>query len=307
MLNAKNPEVMTELANNSDLAALCSLDNFIKTGEYYIEYNGCPVFYDYSYNEFGVIKKHVIMSLNNQYICGAIATCRNPLPDKYLFAVRNAYVSGSFVADSPSVSFECICRLLNLKNEMQVGEAFGCGDIFIEDYSEDSYIHYKRGMKIPPGYTKIRNQLHRAASMVLRFRKKYYLLGFDEGSYFGVELPCKAITLYQAYECLIPKEARGKAWLRQGEWFAVPVKAPPEVGTILARDWVVLPLDHKGSNQHTVESSYGYLAIYKNEVYAKNFVVTHDDHDNLAPEDNSKWYKFVHNTAVRSVSVEDVD
>ncbi len=51
----------------------------------------------------------------------------------------------------------------------------------------------------------------------------YFLVGFDEQHMFISELPEPVRTVAEAHNILIPKEIRGKSYVRQGEFFFVPL------------------------------------------------------------------------------------
>jgi hypothetical protein len=142
---------------------------------------------------------------------------------------------------------------------------------------------------------------HKPSTCVFEFKNKYFLVGQDEGTYFGVELAGKPQTVEAAYEDLKPPVLRGASaedYLRQGEWFACPVKDSriPKGEEILCTSdgCIILPKDDPKSNDHEIN---GNIIVSKDGVYASNFEVDH-------PE---QWYKFVRNTAIRSVSQEGVD
>jgi len=67
----------------------------------------------------------------------------------------------------------------------------------------------------------------RPESAVIRFGKRYFLSGMDSDRYFISELPYAVKTCAEAYDALVPAEVRGKDYVRQGEWFAIPAETIP--------------------------------------------------------------------------------
>lgn len=66
----------------------------------------------------------------------------------------------------------------------------------------------------------------RPESAVLRYKGKYYLSSMDGFNYFISLLPRAVKAVEEAFASLIPKEAQGKEYKRQGEWFFVPSEVP---------------------------------------------------------------------------------
>ena len=62
---------------------------------------------------------------------------------------------------------------------------------------------------------------HRAGTVILRYQGFDYLCGFDERSYFVSKLPRQVTSVEDAYAALLPQEAQGRYFLRQGEWFFI--------------------------------------------------------------------------------------
>jgi len=187
---------------------------------------------------------------------------------------------------------------------------------------------------------------HRPATVVLSYKMlgsrkmQYWLIGMDEGSYFGVELPEKVTSVDEAYQVLMPKHLHGvRGILRQGEWYAVPVKAKdvPDIvkcrGFIEASGTICLPIQDVRSNRHVVIVGDDNFDIWtrqrspkpsgeiriddKGRIFARDFIVEHrnpmddddspgektEEHDDLSSSVNHQWYTFDENTAVRSVSL----
>ncbi len=172
-----------------------------------------------------------------------------------------------------------------------------------------------RNLVRPPevGFTLMAGlQWHRAATILFRYDRKVYLIGQDEGTYFGCELADKPEMVKEAYYSLMPERVRKViAPKRQGEWFAIPVPASkvPTMDKCLATfdhsgdSGIVLPRE-SGGNAHSLTSQDGRITAAG--VFVKGGCLYHEEHDNLClPE--KQWTTFVKNTAVRSVSREGVD
>jgi hypothetical protein len=143
--------------------------------------------------------------------------------------------------------------------------------------------------------------------------KSTFLIGQDEGTYFGVELPKNCKTLEEAFTMLIPKEIRNKSFLRQGEWFAVEVDeddvpASEEAVLMITNpdpESVYLPRESVDANMHWFED--GEIRVAKNGVvYIRGCELHHNEHAMIELKRNS-WYRFYKNTAVRSFSQRGVD
>lgn len=164
-----------------------------------------------------------------------------------------------------------------------------------------------------PTSTNLRDiHFHRAATVLLYDTKlkKSFLIGQDDGSYFGVLLADNPKSIADAYTSLVPAEIRGrKGWSRQGEWFAVPVDEkdlPAETDCVaLIEDTITLPIDNADSAHHVVHTGEGRVAK-DGTIYANGGNVNHSEDDH--PELNfDGWHSFHHNTAVKAVSVRGVD
>lgn len=158
---------------------------------------------------------------------------------------------------------------------------------------------------------------HRSATVLLTNGKQTYLIGQDEGTYFGCELQDNPETIKGAYTSLTPPEARKAGVKRQGEWFAVPVpsgKVPLDKDCLAtcpdAGDQIVLPRQTMNDNMHTLRpligEPRGEVRIHASGVFATGCDLHHEEHDTVFLPKN-RWYTFVRNTAVRSVSQEGVD
>lgn len=167
-----------------------------------------------------------------------------------------------------------------------------------------------------PGFSLIEPvKWHKSATVVIREGKRSFLMGQDEGTYFGCILQDNPKTVEEAYVSLMPKEIRGmRGVIRQGEWFAVPVAAklvPDKTSndTLIFGDsdndnGINMPVEDEDSNIHTVTGDF--IVTKKGEFFARNFSMSHTDHEEMHGDTN-QWYRFVRNTAVASFSAEKVD
>ena len=239
----------------------------------------------------------------------------------------------------PTISFQCMIRLLNLLNTKtstafdQLTKLLGEGTVEVLDYTPDKRIQltakqkeqHKRNKLVPPaGMTVVYHggktgyMFHRSATVVLRDNRwepsPHYLLGSDEETYFGCELKGSPKTVQEAFDNLTPDKARVAGTLRQGEWFMVPIaadEAPTLEQCIAIFDkcgWedcsVALPITDPDSNRHCISSEDGRIA--EDGIFAKAPMMTHEQHEEVCGN-RGQWYTFVRNTAVRSVSIGGVD
>lgn len=176
----------------------------------------------------------------------------------------------------------------------------------------------------PPtlGFTLIINesgkmQWHKSATVLIRNGKESYIMGQDDGTYFGCVLADHPSNLEGAYLSLMPEEARGiKGVVRQGEWFAIPVKDQKSVPDRYSRDcllWsdnhgdingMTFPIEDKNSNYHCF--NHGEIIVTAKGFFARNFGIYHDEHPELSGM-KDVWYSFARNTALYSFSAEKVD
>lgn len=224
--------------------------------------------------------------------------------------------------DMPLVSFECLGQMFDTDAE-GVAKLVGTGKLKLLDYTSDETIPFTdeekklakkkdslKKMKAPKlGFSIVGEGWHRSGTCLFQNAKGVcFIFGQDEGTYFGCELPEPVTTIQQAFECLTPKEVRGKPFQRQGEWFAVPVdkKQVPETKDCALQwdDMAILPLDDPDSNHHVLHTRDGRVGK-DGKVYVHNCTVSHNDHADMELSDG--WYTFYRNTAVRSVSQEGVD
>jgi len=247
---------------------------------------------------------------------------------------------GSWLSDTTPyvyLSFQCVAELLKIESE-KVDKLLYNGELIIRDYTSDERINltasalatlkkYKKApipaseQPKPPyaGFTLIDANTpfwHRSGSIVLHHKKKdkYYLIGQDEGQYFGCELPEAATTISEAFSVLMPEAVQDRSGvLRQGEWFMLPVDRPPEESECALcyhtpdnaeAAFLSLPRDDIGGNVHSILSR-NVLVGRDGVVYAYNPMLRHMDHSTVNVQNG--WVSFHKNTAVRSVSVEGVD
>lgn len=249
----------------------------------------------------------------------------------------------------PTISFDCVARLVfpgitddagdNTKKlnhaRSKIGQYLVSGRLKIVDWIPDEHrkltskqrkqvTRYKRSeskidkngkpitLPTPPlGFTLFDSEFHRSATVLIfdTESQKTYLIGQDEGTYFGVELPSNPETVDDAYSVLTPPEAKGVSGvLRQGEWFAIPVskdEVPTESTCVIILAGGTLPKDDVESNDHELDVEEGYVGI-NGKVYVRGGYIRHPEHLPLEL-DCERWYTFYRNTAVRSVSVQGVD
>ena len=175
-------------------------------------------------------------------------------------------------------------------------------------------------VKVKDKYGRItERQIHTLGDSVLRVKDRFYLSGVDEtgmgaGMYFFAELATKQAppTLEEAYNTLKPKtvreaEGRGLNVLRQGEWFAIPVRVHTselmgdvERGIAAYRQRHVLGKD----GHHELEEAVLYKAgERKGQVYARGVLRhTQDEHEDL-DLGTVRWYLIVHNVVGASYTL----
>lgn len=214
----------------------------------------------------------------------------------------------------PSISFNCLGELLGRGSDGRM--AMTKGRIVVLDFLPDERRELtpkqkrmtnteRRKLQSPTaGFVLVGQSWHRSATVLVKNAKTEtrFLLGSDEGQYFGVELKGQPNTVDEAFLDLTPEAARVAGTKRQGEWYAVPVEeaeVPESVGVI---EDMVLKKDDPESNNHNL-SAY-VIRIGNGVVFAKNWELQHSQHVTLTAKG---WVKFLRNTAVRSVSEEGVD
>lgn len=241
--------------------------------------------------------------------------------------------------NAPFISFRCLARFFyndkmgtlagERRYSREVAKLLVDGTLKIKDFTPSETIKAvkENGKYIPPssGFTLAQSypggprHWHRSGSVLIRDMRKggrSYIFGQDEGTYFGCELPKHPRNVTEAYEVLMPKEAIGTEFLRQGEWFAVPVdkKDVPEISSdVLSATSVVLPRESKDSNVHelgTDDADNIRVDLKTRRIYVVGYwELLHDEHLDLSTPSNkhNQWYTFYENTAIRSFSEEGVD
>jgi hypothetical protein len=201
--------------------------------------------------------------------------------------------------------------------------------ILSQGYTLDSYDRISYDEK---RYNQLTYPAHRAGAALIavdifdnvqkeHVGTKYFLMGFDDGQYFGVELPAtfNGKTLKAAYKALQPPEVqKAKDWERQGEWFFVPLDKMPEVKPHMIRMnprscctdsaglAFRLPVDDEYSNWH--EICCRDLIIGRDEYYVLTpMACDHSEHDVIEFLEPEKWVAVYKNTAVQSLSQNGVD
>lgn len=268
--------------------------------------------------------RNYVLNLDDQGSCGVLLEGRAKKQKVILITDGDdGGDNAAIVKDSSlliTVSYDCLSRLTGIA-KYNIESAIARGEIVLVDYSPDEEKNLTAAekkeikkstpnLKPPIGFSLHYNKWHRACTALFEHKGKSYLIGQDEGTYFGCELVDNPKTIPAAYKSLTPLEARKKGVLRQGEWFAVPVpasKVPKEVDCFaVSMECVTMPLDHPDANTHTLTGSGEILFAPSGMFVRGGRTLEHDEHYALVlPKD--KWYTFVKNTAVRSVSVDGVD
>jgi len=157
---------------------------------------------------------------------------------------------------------------------------------------------------------------HSSPTILFACGDRSFIMGQDEGSYFGCELKDNPTTILEAYESLKPAAARGRDdWIRQGEWFAVPVNQtevpslynnPEVVASSDDGDYsIALPRENEESNIHTLNGNF--IFTRSGRLLVRHFSLDHDDHGTIYGKNSLTWYELHKNTAVSSYSVRGVD
>lgn len=273
----------------------------------------------------------------------------NKKSQKYLLAINgdegvdNETPESVENCDSFTMSFECVRRLLDLKDIGEVAARLQ-KTIKVVDFDNDDYIEFtKKETNVfqkwanggrqgplplePPkaGYTARYSDWHRSATVLIydSEKKASFLIGQDENTYFGVQLVDNPKTVEDAFVSLQHPAVRGKNnVVRQGEWFAlslteeeVPSVAECVAEVIPGTDVDQIHHDYVRFNLNRAEGDESARHMIKAEeirvakdgtVYAKDATLTHErgDHVDL---NTDGWVAYYRNTAVQAVSVEGVD
>lgn len=117
----------------------------------------------------------------------------------------------------------------------------------------------------------------RPESCLLENEGHYYLSSMDMWQYFLVELPEACQTTDDAFEMLIPAEAKGRNYQRQGEWFVFEADALPIQLTVKG-----MPLDKARISK----------MIYK--TMQRNYTLPHRDNGNPHTATRGDFINGVH-------------
>lgn len=259
---------------------------------------------------------------------------------------EHEFVSSGEFDDYPTLSFNCLGNLIAKKvlSPTSAEDAIRKAKLKVVDFTPEERKEASKALRTeysnarkssnfrfnvwaanqtPPeaGFSLIKSdpiEWHKSSTILLRNGKESYILGQDEGTYFGCVLADNPKNIAGAYESLMPASARGvKGVLRQGEWFAIPVKNQKQVpdryspDTLMFADsndgdiyGIAFAIEDKDSNRHYFNS--GEVVVSRHGTYARNFEICHDEHASLIGQ-NDIWYTFAKNTALHSFSAERVD
>lgn len=130
----------------------------------------------------------------------------------------------------------------------------------------------------------------RPEAVLLRFRDRYYLSSMDGWNYFISELPEPVETVEQAFESLIPFEARDKGYKRQGEWFFVKaskVNEAVDLKGVKPFKWRVLDSKIQQTGHHKVRDYHLHFGFPGPLVRG---TVRHTDGDHGVLKLGEEWY-----------------
>lgn len=231
------------------------------------------------------------------------------------------FISKLGYLNQPLTSFNCLARFYGNDQFNNVAiTRLESGKLKVIDFTPDKTIpltnqelkkHQEKKKLTPPerGFSIVGKNWHRSGAVLFHDKEKNLciLQGQDEGTYFGVELPKFVKTVQEAFDVLVPEEIAGKEYVRQGEWFMVPVKKSevPKIDDCAAchNQFMYLPLEDSTSNKHTISSCD--IRVAKNGlIYADYPIVSHNEHESITAKG---WNTFYKNTALRSFSQEGVD
>jgi hypothetical protein len=228
----------------------------------------------------------------------------------------------------PVCSFQCLGQFYK-GGTKTVFKKFVEGELFLLDCTPEETIqftkeehkkiqegHKKRLIAPKLGFSIVNSQWHKSGFVLLHDKKEMQciLLGQDEGTYFGVQLPEIVNSIDEALKILVPSEVRGKRFARQGEWFIVEVKDEDLPGTkdracsfVNSVGDLYLPLEDEQGNPHKIHSDEGFVGK-DGRVFAKNPILSHIDHEDCELDVKPETYcTFYRNTAIRSFSQQGVD
>ena len=321
---AKKKASFSAELENWDTDKITSLESFLITGESFHSFNGCSVVKDFD-GDYQLIQSdgRVFFSENGSSNPAALVlqvNSKRVLINNGDEEGNSLFING-IINNGCTLSFNCLAELLK-STRNKAFDALANGTIKLIDFTPDETRELSASDKklrkakkevTPPerGFTVVNGKWHRSSTVLLSYKKESWLIGQDEGTYFGVVLCDNPKTVKEAFISLIPESIRNiKGVLRQGEWLAVPVKekdVPKESEcfcTVVRRRRVAsidLPLETPESNIHEIS---GDIRITCKGLFVRNFEMDHSQHATLH---GKGWYTFVKNTALRSVSVEGVD
>lgn len=165
---------------------------------------------------------------------------------------------------------------------------------------------YKYETRVSPAYYDFSSGRRVTSSYEVREGTAYFLSAFDEnepgnGLYFMAQLPdgARPQTVDEARDALKPDSVRfaerdGKAVLRQGDVFAVPVPGMPTKGLDKSPDpgHYVLGVNHTVTEVRTLGSATFGRGIMRHKPRDGRA----PDHRNLKLGDRKTWYELVRNT-----------
>ena len=332
-----NPENGFVYRSNEGIPNLCpssSVIHYLETGED-----------EKSIDEWNRFDENT-PALDDDYLPGALFVGNELLINADEEVADLEFVGSSNYEDKPCVSFNCLVNLVEDKVITSTSareKILGKAKIEIIDFSTAETRKISKSLQErlsaarkssnfrflvwgakqtppAPGFSLVDGspaKWHKSATVLIRHGKRTFLMGQDEGTYFGCILADNPSSIDAAYVSLMPKEARGvKGVLRQGEWFAIPVQNQKSVPdqfspeTILWTDInndntaLCFGIEDDNSNHHHFT---GEVIITKDGRYfARNFEIHHDEHAVMRGE-NDVWYNFARNTAKASYSAERVD
>lgn len=175
---------------------------------------------------------------------------------------------------------------------------------------------YYAGIDLPPRtrYSCRRDGRQVYIKAIIPATTIYLLVGQDESHMFVCRLPKAVASVRQAHEVLIPKEAKGKDYLRQGEFFFVKA-TDKEISNKLTKDLRLLDiegrldLDYKFKESEQPSSHIAERAIIGSESNGYNlyFVtgkITHSRHKTLNLE--GLWHVYI-NTEIENTNTKYID
>ena len=249
---------------------------------------------------------------------------------------------GNFAVNGDDLEYDMdrdeeIEKLQNLDNSITTSfEVLNQADIVLSDFeivdiAKDLYISLKpkdKGFKdleknVPQGatlsvyrnYIKKTNshsgkvylkKVHRAGSMLVKYKGVSYICGMDDESYFCSKLKGKPKTVDAAFKSLKPRRVldwekkANKTATRQGEWFFIPTDVKMDSNKVLEEE--PLPLKTPDSNAHDAK----YYQKIKGRHYVKENI-HHEEHGYTYLKPMTQVHEAIENLAKGSWSVTGVD